>query len=143
MSLKVRVEAAVKPTEDTAKVERALRKFFPTGQIEKSERPNGSLSLRIQGNGYDSLSTLRSLIKQERIRSAARAILLRKLRELPLRFYLNKQAAFMGHVSFCEPIGESAHGPITVEIDSEDPQAVVDYLATPAPNAEPRGGRRR
>ena len=143
MSLKVTAEAVVEPTEDQAKVERALRKLFPAGQIEKTEGPGGSLSLRIHGNGYDFLSNLRSLIKQERIRSAARSILLRKLREPLLRIYLNKQAAFMGRVSFCEPVGESPHGPIAIEIDSADNQAVVDYLASPPPSAEVREGRRR
>jgi predicted RNA binding protein with dsRBD fold (UPF0201 family) len=143
MSVKVTVEAAVEPTEDQAKVERALLKLFPNARVEKVERSDGFVSLRIHGNGFEFLSSLRSLIKQERIRSAARAILLRKLREPPLQIFLNKQAAFMGHVSFCAPIGESPHGPITIQIDSENDQAIVDYLATPPPNVEPREGRRR
>ena len=143
MSVKVTVEAAVEPTEDQAKVERALLRLFPNARVEKTERSDGFSSLRVHGNGFEFLSNLRNLIKQERIRSVARAILLRKMREPPLQIFLNKQAAFMGHVSFCAPIGESAHGPITIQIDSEDDQAVVNYLATPPPNLEAKEGRRR
>jgi predicted RNA binding protein with dsRBD fold (UPF0201 family) len=49
--------------------------------------------------------------------------------------YLNKQAAFMGRVSFCAPVGESPHGPISIEVETEDMQTVIDYIA-----ANPREG---
>lgn len=146
MTFEVRAEAAVHPTEDQAKVERALLKLFPSGRIKKTVKSDGAVFVSVHGTGFDFLSNLRSLIKQERIRSAARAILLRGLREPRLRFYLNKQAAFMGRISFCEPLGESPHGPISVEVDAEDNQAIVDYLASPPKQSlspEFRQGRRR
>lgn len=42
--------------------------------------------------------------------------------------FLNKQVAFAGHVSFCEPVGESPLGPIRVEIESEDLIGMIDWL---------------
>jgi len=146
MTLEVRAEAEVHPTEDQAKVERALLKLFPTGRIQKSTKLDGTVIVAVHGNSFDFLSNLRSLIKQERIRAAARAILLRRLREQPLRIYLNKQAAFMGRVSFCEPEGESPHGPISILVDSSNYDQVTDYLAAPIKpvlDDEPRQGRRR
>ena len=41
----------------------------------------------------------------------------------------NKQAAFMGRVSFCAPFGESPHGPISVSAETDDISALIDYLA--------------
>ena len=146
MTLEVRARAEVYPTEDPAKVERAIQKLFPSGRIEKEVKSDGSVSVSVHGTSLDFLSNLRSIIKQERIRSAARSILLRRLKEPRLRFYLNKQAAFMGRVSFCEPVGESPHGPITIEVDTEDYQSVVDYLASPPTqifNPDFRQGRKR
>ena len=145
MTLEVVAVAAVHPTEDQAKVERALLKIFPTGKVQREEKPDGAVFVSVHGSGFEFLSNLRILIKQERIRNAARAILLRRLREPGLRFYLNKQAAFMGRVSFCEPVGESPHGPINIEVDTEDKQAIVDYLASPPTqsfNIDARQGRR-
>jgi len=145
MTLEVVAVAAVRPTEDQAKVERALLKIFPNGKAQREEKSDGAVFVSVHGSGLEFLSNLRILIKQERIRSAARAILLRRLKEPRLRFYLNKQAAFMGRISFCEPVGESPHGPINIEVDTEDNQAVVDYLASPPAqfNPDARQGRRR
>jgi predicted RNA binding protein with dsRBD fold (UPF0201 family) len=57
---------------------------------------------------------------------------------------LNKQAAFMGRVSFCAPIGESPHGPISVVVESEEMQTVVDYLAAiPTASSGADVGRQR
>jgi predicted RNA binding protein with dsRBD fold (UPF0201 family) len=129
MNVNVAAEAAVEPTEDERKVERALLKMFPSGRIERISGHDDSVVLKVQGSGLEFLSHLRSLIKQERIRGAARTILIRSTRDHGMRIYLNKQAAFMDRVSFCEPVGESPHGPISVELESEELQAVIDFLA--------------
>ena len=44
-------------------------------------------------------------------------------------FFLNKQAAYAGHVSFSAPEGESPLGPIQVVIETENPEQVIDWLA--------------
>ncbi len=130
MSVNVTAESLVNPTEDETKVERALLRLFPSAPIERISKPEDSLALRIHGTGLEFLSNLRSLIRQERIRSAARAILFSAARGHRIRIYLNKQAAFVGRISFCEPVGESPLGPISVDIESPDPQSVIDFLAS-------------
>ncbi|MGA2628501.1 MAG: RNA-binding domain-containing protein [Candidatus Bathyarchaeia archaeon] len=136
MSVSVAVQTVLEPTEDESKVERALLKLFPSAHIERIAKPDDSVALSVRGNGLEFLSNLRNLIRQQRIRSAARLILTRSLRESPFQFHLNKQAAFMGRVSFCEAKGESPHGPISIQVECEDPQSVIDYLALPPTLAE-------
>ena len=102
MSVSVAVQTALEPTEDESKVERALLKLFPSAHIARIAKPDDSVALSVRGNGLEFLSNLRNLIRQQRIRSAARLILTRSLRESPFQFHLNKQAAFMGRISFCE-----------------------------------------
>jgi len=129
MSVRVTAEAIVNPTEDESKVSRALLNIFPEAKLEKHSRTESVGVLRLHGEGIEFLSTLRSLIRQERIRVAARKIILGKTRGQRIMIYLHKQAAFVGRISFCEPVGESPHGPISIEIYAADPEGVIDYLA--------------
>jgi len=144
MDASVTVESVIKPTEDEAKVEHALHNLFPSEPIHKTNMRGNEAVLKIQGDGLTFLSTLRNLIKQERIRTAARSILFSRTEGQRIRIYLNKQAAFVGRVSFCEPTGESPNGPISIEIESSDPQSVIDFLANPGPGfRQEYVGRRR
>jgi len=146
MDLSVTVETVVHPTEDEAKVERALHNIFPSERIQKVETSGTEVVLRINGREIDFLSTLRNLIKQEAIRSASRSILTSRTRGQRIRIYLNKQAAFAGRVSFCGPEGESPNGPISIEIDASAPESVIEYLtASPwqGTGREATGRRRR
>ena len=135
MNVNVTAEAAVEPTEDEKKVERALLRLFPSGRVERKVEEDITIGLVVHGGGLEFLSSLRNLIRQERIRNTARAIFMRSSQERVLRIHLNKQAAFMGRVSFCAPVGESPHGPIAITVESDEMQAVIDYLA-----ANPTGG---
>jgi len=130
MSVSVAVQTALQPTEDESKVERAVLKLFPSAHIERITKPDNTVALSARGSGLEFLGNLRNLIKQQRIRSAARSILIRCARGGTFQFYLNKQAAFMGRVSFCEAVGESPHGPISIQLGCEDPQSVIDCLAS-------------
>ena len=129
MSIRVFAESIVNPTEDETKVQEALRNVFPSGKIQRNARSDDTVILKVQGEGFEFLDTLRNLIKQERIRTAARSILFGGTHGRHLRFYINKQAAFVGRMSFCGPTGESPLGPISVDIDAENTDAVIDFLA--------------
>lgn len=144
MNVNVTAEAAVEPTEDEKKVERALLKLFPSGRAERKTEEGNTVGVVVRGSGLEFLSALRNLIRQERIRNTARAIFLRSAEERVMRIYLNKQAAFMGRVSFCAPMGESPHGPITIAVESDQMQVVIDYLAAnPIGNPNLNVSRRR
>jgi len=128
MSMRITAEANLNPTEDEAKVRRALLTIFPDAKAEKIKKPDGVEVIRMNGSGMNSLDTLRRLIKQERIRDTARRVFMARTEAHRIMIYLHKQAAFAGHVSFCAPEGESPQGPITIRIDSATPETVVDYL---------------
>ncbi|MGA2785000.1 MAG: RNA-binding domain-containing protein [Candidatus Bathyarchaeia archaeon] len=129
MSINVTVEAAVNPTEDESKVQRALLNIFPNAKVERHSKRDDVITLRIQGLGFNFLSTFRNIIRQERIREAARRILMSKVEGDHITIFLHKQAAFVGRISFCGPEGESPLGPISIKITTPSPESVVDYLA--------------
>jgi len=129
MIVSVTAEAAVEPTEDEQKVERALLKLFPSGRAERRTEEGSTVGLVVRGTGLEFLANLRSVIRQERVRNTARVLFLRNASDRLLRIYVNKQAAFMGRVSFCAPFGESPHGPISIVLETDEMQAVIDYLA--------------
>lgn len=125
--MKVRVRAEVRPTESSEKVARAIRNLF---DLELNEEKVG-YNQQIIGEGDEkSLVKFRRLLFEQRILDAARQFMLRGLSRNGFTFYLNKQAAFMGKVSFCTfELGESPLGPITVEVQCSDPQTAILWLA--------------
>jgi predicted RNA binding protein with dsRBD fold (UPF0201 family) len=69
------------------------------------------------------------VLYRDHIRDASRKALFKGIRGSNIVFYLNKQVAFVGHVSFSEAEAESPLGPIKVIIQTEDPQEIIDWLA--------------
>jgi len=125
--ISVRIEVEINPTEDSEKVKRAVENIF--GRVDFQIKPQQHESLLIaETKGLDGLSKLQNLLRRERIRAAARAVLFEGLHGNSIIFYLNKQAAFVGHVSFSAPIAESPLGPIKIEINCTDPRELIDWL---------------
>ena len=127
--VEVAVETVVNPTEDPAKVEKALRAILKEGSIERLSLGNESLLLRVKAHGLDSLTPLQGLLRQDRIRDAARSVLFSGIAGKAIRFHLNKQVAYVNHISFSQPSGESPLGPISVEISCDDPESLIDWIA--------------
>ena len=106
------------PTEDRAKIVAALVRLFPDVTIEGEETILGRSS---------SLDTFSEQLAKQRIRAAARKILVRGTEGSQTCFRLNKQVATMGKISFSEedhPLGD-----VEVIIRSEDPKSVIDKIA--------------
>lgn len=126
--LSIQVEAEVKPTEDVEKVKKAILNLFPDPTMESVVRGDESL-LIAKATGEEGLSKLQSLLKQERIRDATRKVLFEGVKGGIITFYLNKQAAYVNHISFCKPKAESPLGPIKIEIKCDNPEELIDWLA--------------
>jgi hypothetical protein len=126
--INIRIEVEINPTEDSEKVKRAVENVFGQVNFEIKPQQRGSL-LTAETKGLDGLTKLQNLLRRERIRAAARGVLFEGLRGNSITFYLNKQVAFVGHVSFSEPVGESPLGPIKVEIHCDNPKELIDWLA--------------
>jgi predicted RNA binding protein with dsRBD fold (UPF0201 family) len=126
--VEVEVKASVNPTEDPLKVKRAVENVL--GNIESEVKTLGRESLLVgRATGRESLSKLYNLLRRERIRDAARGALFGGLDDKSIIFYLNKQVAYAGHVSFSEPAAESPLGSIEVQIQCDKPRELIEWLA--------------
>jgi predicted RNA binding protein with dsRBD fold (UPF0201 family) len=126
--VEVRVEVEVNPTESEEKVHRAVENMFGNIPMQLRPSPRGSL-LVAEAKGLESLTKLYNLLRRERIRDAARGALFEGLSGKTIIFFLNKQVAFAGHVSFSKAVAESPLGPIKVQIKCDDPRQLIDWLA--------------
>jgi len=127
----VYIEVEVRPTEDLEKVKRAVENIF--GKVEYETRPfNDGCLLIAKTKGREGLTKLYNLLRRERIRDAARKVLFGALAGNTITFYLNKQVAYAGHISFCNATAESPLGPIKVEITCNKPVELINWL-TPKP----------
>jgi len=124
----VYVETEINPTEDEVKVKFAVNNVLGNSAISIDPAQKGN-TLVARAVGHDSLIKLRTLLRNDRIRDAARKVLFRSTRGNKIVFCLNKQVAFAGHVSFCEENAESPLGPIRFIIETDQPQQLVEWLA--------------
>lgn len=122
-AVRIQAFAAVHPSESPTKVESAIRNIF-----------DGVTSHR-QFSIYASATDPKSLeIVKEAIRTgsesnkAYKRILQENLQKDTTWFYLNKQAAYAGHVAICREADESPLGPIKIIVASADVAGFIDWL---------------
>jgi len=125
--VEVIVDVEVNPTEDVDKVKIAVQKVL--GDINLQLIEEGEYR-RLSGRaeGLEALTKFYNLLRRELILDAARTVLLRGIQGNSIVFYLNKQVAYVGHISFSQPYGESPLGPIRVEIRCDNPRSLIDWL---------------
>jgi len=128
--IEVYVEVEINPTESEEKVKRAVENVLGSLPIQIKPLAKGSL-LTAEAKGLESLTKLYNLLRRERIRDAARGALFEGLNENDntITFYLNKQVAFAGHLSFSKAVAESPLGPIKVRVKCDNPRQLIDWLA--------------
>jgi len=124
----VHVEVDINPTESEDKVRTAVKNMFSNLSIQVKPDKVGSV-LVAEGTSREALENFRAVLRRDRVRAAARKLLNANVRGNEVIFYLNKQVAFTGHISFSLESGESPLGPIKVVIESENPRELVDWLA--------------
>jgi predicted RNA binding protein with dsRBD fold (UPF0201 family) len=122
------VEAEIYPTESEDKVKDAVNNFLDDAAITVKPAVKGS-TLTAVAKGQNSLLKLRNMLRNDRIRDASRRLLFKSIRGNMISFYLNKQVAFSGHISFSEETAESPLGPIRVNIETDNPEQLIDWLA--------------
>jgi uncharacterized protein len=124
----IHIEAEINPTESEEKVKTAVNNIIVNSTITIEATHKGS-TLIADSKGKDALIKLRNIFRNDRIRDAARKTLFRSISGNKIIFYLNKQVAFAGHVSFSEEQAESPLGPLKVTIETEQPTHVIEWLA--------------
>jgi predicted RNA binding protein with dsRBD fold (UPF0201 family) len=122
------VETQINPTENEESVKAAVNNFLEGATITIKPSIKGSY-LTAVAKGQESLFKLRNLLRNDRIRDASRRLLFKSIRGNMISFYLNKQVAFVGHISFSEESAESPLGPIRVNIETDNPEQLIDWLA--------------
>lgn len=114
----VRISTRCYPTEDRNKVVTAVVRLFPDCVLVGNDVLSGEAS---------SLDEFADLLRRQRIRDSARAVLRRGLKGDSTSFRINKQVAAVGKVSFSEehhPLGD-----IEVTITDHDIASVIDAIA--------------
>ncbi|MDR1993321.1 MAG: hypothetical protein LBQ98_07515 [Nitrososphaerota archaeon] len=121
------VEADINLTETEEKVCLAISNVLGGATFRVSSAQRGS-RLVAYAKGQNSLIKLRNLLRNDCIRDAARKFFFKKTRAETLTFYLNKQVAYAGHISFSEEIDESPLGPLHFIIKTSNPQQLIEWL---------------
>ena len=125
--IKVSIETIINPTEDIDKIKKAIENFFLNINYEEIST-NKKKILIGRTEGLRSLKKLQTSLRLERIRDAARSVLFKGLKENSITFYLNKQVAFVSHISFSKQESESPLGPIKIKIQSDNSRELIDWL---------------
>jgi len=114
--VEISVRTPIHETEAQDKVERAIRNIFPDAALERSDN-------LIKGTSH-TLETFASLLRAQRIRSAAHIELMKRVSFNSFEFTLNKQAALVGKVNFWQdPLG-----PIFVRVVVASPDKVIETI---------------
>jgi uncharacterized protein len=125
--IEVAVYSSVRPTERVEKVASAIEKIFP-GMIMDIRAD------RIEAyDGLESLRNLHRLLREQSILDTARGVMLRGRVGEAVSFQLNKQAAFMGMVSF--PPEEEPLGSLHIQIMGGE--MVINWMAPETENGVP------
>jgi predicted RNA binding protein with dsRBD fold (UPF0201 family) len=119
------LEATVSPSENPAKVLRAVKNIIGEVpcEIESSER-----GVRVRSSSAKSLDLLRDQLRDRRVRGAAKRRLLLGQRGEEATIMFNRQAASAGVLALCDSEQESPLGPIYLTIRSERIDGVIDWL---------------
>ncbi len=128
MTEKIEITVPVYPSEDIDKVKQAVSNLIKTPNFNEIQI-NGITYLTCVLEKISELDKLREMVKKERIQNAARRLLRRDRSRGTLIFFINKQAAYVGRLSFSNPAGESPLGPIQFKIESTDIDSIIDWIA--------------
>lgn len=122
---RVELRATVSPSEDRQKVLSAMRQIF--GECDYSV-DEGANSIRLSSSSPRCLQRLHDQLRDRHVRDAARRLMLASLEGNSLPLKLNRQAATAGVLALCSNAVESPLGPLNLEIDTQVPERLIDWL---------------
>ncbi len=126
-TIEISVHASVRPTERVENIVSAIENIFPGLIMDIRED-------RIEAyDGPDSMTNFHKLLREQMILDTARSVMMNGRVGDATQFRLNKQAAFMGKVSF--PVEEEPLGSLHVQITGGE--RVIDWLAPQTENGVP------
>lgn len=128
MDFHMQINVKVYPTEDLERVKSAVEKLFSYHNMRIVNNRENVKTLVFEAEDMESLSKFKNILRQDMIRSAVKRVLYQSANGDKIKFYLNKQVAYVGHVSLCEPFGESPLEPIEVEIETSNPSELIEWI---------------
>jgi predicted RNA binding protein with dsRBD fold (UPF0201 family) len=126
-NIQLKIEVQINPTEESEKVKQAVENIFGPITFKIKHKTWGQLLIG-ETSETVGITKFSNTIKREQIISAARKVLRNSATEKKITFYLNKQVAYAGHISFSQQSAESPLGPIKIEIQCDNSQKLIDWL---------------
>lgn len=126
VTVRVRVEAILNPSEDPRKVSQAL--INVVGQQFSDRVRVGDYKVTLEAEGLDALSVMYRQVRSRRTMAVLRRLLRRNKSGSKSWVYLNRQAAYSGVIVFAESEEETPLGPILLEIESNDIDRLIEWL---------------
>ena len=121
----VRLESSLSPSEDPKKVIAAMNNIVGECVYDLGEE---RWSVRITSDDPRCLVKVHDQLRDRRVRAAARRLLTTGREGRRTTVMLNRQAAAAGVIVLCSSEAESPLGPIYLTIESEQLDAVIDWL---------------
>ncbi|MCQ6253394.1 RNA-binding domain-containing protein [Methanocaldococcus sp.] len=123
------IKAKVKPTEDKYKVKKAILNIFPKAKLNfvKGEDEFGKWE-----GVTKNVEKFKEILRRQAILDTARMVLEKGIMESSTKFYLNKQAAYVGAVNF----DIDTHGGIFVKIVADKNEDIIKIIKDIAPRTK-------
>ncbi|OYT58636.1 hypothetical protein B6U71_04225 [Euryarchaeota archaeon ex4484_178] len=119
MGVEIIIETEINPTEDVEKIKGAILNIFPDAKFEIFAGEIKAFSRDIENFG--------KILREEKIRDAARSVLLGNLYDNEIIFRINKQAATVGKINFS--VGDVPLGDMKITIKGENLREMVNRIA--------------
>ena len=123
INCKIEMSCPVNPSEDPAKVEKAIANIFPYSIIKYE-----NFTMFAQSKELRSFEKIYETIHTNQSQKTYSRNLENNLENDTTWFFLNKQAAFVERVAICDEPEESPLGPIKVTLTSSNIDGIIDWI---------------
>lgn len=110
-------------TEDAERILQALKNVIDMEYSVENDRIIGKT------DSYKDLETIYNRIRDKQIIPVVRRLLRKNAKNNKTRVYINKQAAFVNNIVFCDRADESPLGPIVVTIKTNNVEEFIDWIS--------------
>jgi predicted RNA binding protein with dsRBD fold (UPF0201 family) len=131
--------ASVSPTEGGGKVLTAASNVL--GDCQYTTEDKGD-EIILRSSEVSCLWRIRDQLRDRHVRDAARRLLYKSKDGDKMTLMFNRQAAYVGVIAVVASAEESPLGPLTLHIECDKADELMDWLTVPRPE-EPQGQVRR
>ena len=110
-------------TENKERISQALKNVIDMEYSIENDRIIGNT------DNYKDLEIIYNIIRDKQIIPAVRRLLRNNAKSNKTRIYVNKQAAFVNNIVFCDRADESPLGPIVIIVKSDNLEEFIDWLS--------------